>query len=303
MLAEGVTSAGGDALDVTGHGWQAQKLPLGSVRALATRDWLAAAPEPERDAFDQARATPPAGNDLLMVVREGQRQAVPCVVDSLGADGVTVQAAGRTLTVPWAQVGWLVLSPTGSSSPTGPADLIELTDGSTLRAASLAFSDGKLTAPGGPAAYTVDAARLSRIRIASDAYVYLSDLKPARVEQTPFVDVSWPPRMDRAVSGGPLTLAGRAYPKGIGMYGGTRMTFAVPSGCTKLYATVGVDDAAGNGGSVTFRVLMDGKKAFEAGPLSGGGAPVAVLVDVAARARADVGGRLRQRGGRQRGPG
>ncbi len=282
IAAEGVSAAGAEALDVDGRGWQAHGMPLTAVRALATRDWLAAAPQTERDAFEQARAEPPAGHDLLMVVREDRRQAVPCIVDRMGADGVAVQAAGRALTVPWGQVGWLVLSPAGAPpAASRPAHLVELADGTALRAASLALSDGRLTAADGPAAYAIDADRLARIRVASGAYVYLSDLKPARVEQTPFVDVAWPPRTDRAVAGGPLVLAGRAYPKGIGMYGGTRLTFDLPAGYSKLYATVGVDDAAGKLGRVTFRVLLDGRQAAEAGPLSGGGAPAPLVVDLA----------------------
>ncbi len=280
MAAEKVASAGAEALDVDGRGWQGRGVPLASVRALAARDWLAGARAAEREAFERARTEPPAGHDLLMVVREDRRQSVPCIVDRLGADGVTVQAAGRSLTVPWTAVGWLVLSPAGAPPPDKPAHLVMLSDGTTLPAASLALSDGKLTATDGAAIYTVDADRLARIRVASDAYVYLSDLKPARVEQTPFVDVAWPPRMDRAVSGGPLTLAGRTYPKGIGMYGGTRVTFHLPAGYSKLYATIGVDDAAGAPGRVTFRVLLDGKKAFEAGPLAGGVAPIPVVVDL-----------------------
>ena len=282
MLAEQVTGAAADAVNVTGRGWQGRGVPLAALRALAARDWQSTAPAAELAAFEQARANPPVGNDLLMLVNEQGRQTVPCVVDKVQADGLAVVAAGHTLSVPWSQVGWLVLSPAAASSPAeAPAHMVELTDGTTLRAASLALEGGKLTATDGPVAYTVEPARLARIRVAPVAYAYLSDLKPARVEQTPFLDVSWPPRTDRAVAGGPLVLKGRTYAKGIGAYGGTRMTFAVPAGYSKLYALAGVDDMAGRLGRVTFRVLLDGRVAFEAGPLAGGGEPAPVAVDLA----------------------
>jgi hypothetical protein len=282
MMAEKVVGAGTDSLDVTGRGWQGRGVPLAAVRALGARDWQATAPAAELEAFEQARANPPAGNDLLMVVREDARRSVPCIVDKVQADGLAVVAEGRALSVPWSQVGWLVLSPAAGRAPAGkPAHLLELADGTSLRAASLALEDGRLSAQDGPASYSIEPARLARIRVAPVAYVYLSDLEPARTEQTPFLDVSWPPRADRAVAGGPLALKGRAYAKGIGMYGGTRMTFALPDGYSKLYALAGVDDAAGKLGRVTFRVLLDGRAAFEAGPLSAGGEPAPVVVDLA----------------------
>ena len=40
----------------------------------------------------------------------------------------------------------------------------------------------------------------------------------------------------------------------------------MPAGFRKFYATAGVDDAAGPQGRVTFRVLLDGRQAFKAGP-------------------------------------
>ena len=92
------------------------------------------------------------------------------------ADGLAVVVEGRALSVPWAQVGWLVLGPAAGRAPAGkPAHLLELADGTSLRAASLALEDGRLSAQDGPASYSVEPARLARIRVAPVAYVYLSD--------------------------------------------------------------------------------------------------------------------------------
>ena len=134
---------GAESLDVTGSGWQGRGVPLASVRALASRSWLDARHRrPSGTAFEQARAEPPAGNDLLTVVRGGQGQTVPCIVDRLGADGVAVQAGGQALTVPWAAGGLAGAEP-GRRRAGGPAaaDMVELADGTVLRAPTLALEE------------------------------------------------------------------------------------------------------------------------------------------------------------------
>ena len=167
MLAEQVTSAASETVNITGRGWQGQGVPLAAIRALAARDWQATAPAAELAAFEQARANPPVGNDLLMVVNEHGRQTTPCIVDKLQADGPSVVAAGRALSVPWSQVGWLVLSPAAGTAPAeAPAHLVVLADGTALRAASLALEGGKLTAADGPASYSIEPARVARIQLA-----------------------------------------------------------------------------------------------------------------------------------------
>jgi hypothetical protein len=279
LVSEVTQKAGSESLDVAGSGWEGHGIPLDSVQALASRAYLDAAPAAEREAFELARANPPSGSDTLMVTRDNVRQTVSCIVDSFGADGVTVEVGGQKRTVPWAQVDWLVLSPAGAAAPQRTS-VVELVDGTALSVKDLSLEGGRVSAKDGPASYSVEAARLSRIRVASDAYVYLSDLKAARIVQTPPVDVAWTPRLDRSISGGPLTMQGRIYPKGIGMYGGTRMSYQLPAGYNKLYALVGVDDSAGGQGRVTFRVLLDGKEAFASGPLSRDDTPVAVAVDL-----------------------
>jgi len=282
MLVRQVRTSGEEAIDVVGPGWRAGGIRLASLSALALRDWRLRADEAELRAFAEARSSRPVGNDLLYVVRGERRQAVACIVDRITEDGPAIVAAGRRLAVPWAQVGWLVLSQAaGLQLREERAHRIELTDGTTLRAVSVSLAEGMLTAERGPERYSIRLARLARIRVASEAYVYLSDLEPAQVEVEPFLDVAWPPRFDRAVTGGPLTLGGRTYAKGIGAHTRTRITYSLPGGYGRLLGLCGVDDAAGTLGRVTFRVLLDGQPAFEAGPLSGGTAPVPVRVELA----------------------
>jgi hypothetical protein len=149
-------------------------------------------------------------------------------------------------------------------------------------------------------AFSCEPAALERIDIASERYVYVSDIQPAEVELTPFLDVAWPPRMDRCVAGGPLALGERTYPKGIGTGTRTLLTYELTGRYDWFLATVGVDRAAGRRGHVVSRVLLDGKEAFSSPMLHGGSDPVPVKVELKDASRitlvSDFGSELRADG-------
>jgi hypothetical protein len=90
--------------------------------------------------------------------------------------------------------------------------------------------------------------------------VYLSDLKPSKVEQTPYLDVAAPPVRDASVKGRDLRLAGGTYDKGLGMHSACRMTYDLAGAYKRFEALVGLDDATGREGSARVQVLVDGKQ-------------------------------------------
>jgi hypothetical protein len=89
--------------------------------------------------------------------------------------------------------------------------------------------------------------------------VYLSDLKPSKVEQTPYLDVAAPPVRDGSVKGHDLRLAGGTYDKGLGMHSACRMTYDLAGAYKRFEAVVGLDDATGREGIARVQILVDGK--------------------------------------------
>jgi hypothetical protein len=89
--------------------------------------------------------------------------------------------------------------------------------------------------------------------------VYLSDLKPVKVEQVPYLDVSLPPVRDGSVKGSDLRLAGSVYDKGLGMHSTCRTTYDLGGAYKRFDALVGLDDLTGREGSVGIEILVDGK--------------------------------------------
>ncbi len=73
-----------------------------------------------------------------------------------------------------------------------------------------------------------------------------------------------------SVGGNPITLAGTAYPTGLGTHAASTITYNLAGAYTTFAAAVGIDaeeDAKGTG-SVDFQVIGDGKVLFDSGVLT-----------------------------------
>jgi hypothetical protein len=156
-------------------------------------------------------------------------------------------------------------------------------DGARLSLATARCADGEtlagMTLFG--AALSVPLAEVAALDVVQGKGVYLSELNPTRYEYFPYLDERWEWARDADVTGLDLRLTGSTYDRGVGMHSHSRLTYAVPKGCRRFEALVGLDDRTGRQGSVRVRVLADGK------PLDLGddreltaGAPRSVGVDV-----------------------
>lgn len=113
---------------------------------------------------------------------------------------------------------------------------------------------------------------------------YLSDLKAAKYEHTPYLALAWPYRTDRSVSGALLRAGGRLYLKGLGVHSAARLTYAldaINAPYRRFQAELAIDDQTGGRGSVIFRVLVDDQARYTSPIVRGGQPPLPVSVDVA----------------------
>ncbi|WP_146088273.1 NPCBM/NEW2 domain-containing protein [Actinacidiphila yanglinensis] len=147
----------------------------------------------------------------------------------------------------------------------------------TLTAPSAAASTATLTATATYAQH--DVAQILR----QDAQVQVSNPPPPTgvtdVSDLDFVASTngWGPvERDESVGGtnagdgGPLTIDGTVYPKGLGTNSVSDVTIYLGGNCSKLVTTVGNDDDAGTSGSETFSVLGDGKTLAATKTVKGG---------------------------------
>ena len=76
-----------------------------------------------------------------------------------------------------------------------------------------------------------------------------------------------------------LTLNGATFPKGLGAHGKSEIRYAVPAGCSRFTASVGVDDEVGTRGTLAFHVFVGTTNLYDSGTMTG--ASATKLVDLA----------------------
>ncbi|MGV9308944.1 NPCBM/NEW2 domain-containing protein [Nonomuraea sp. NPDC003727] len=118
------------------------------------------------------------------------------------------------------------------------------------------------TGPGGrPPARTTGTAGLLVPPTAPTGSSYLSDV--AWLSSTN----GWGPvERDRSVGedgsgdGGPLTVGGAVYAKGLGVHAPSTVEYYIGGACTQVTAVAGLDDEAGTRGTAAFEIWADGRK-------------------------------------------
>ncbi len=98
----------------------------------------------------------------------------------------------------------------------------------------------------------------------SGSVTYLSDLKPVRVYQ-PYGTM----RRDKSHRGGPITIAGKRFARGLGTHAYSELRYALDGRYAWFEAWIGVDTTAGSAGGVRFTVTdrFDADPAQRLGPL------------------------------------
>ncbi|MEX2185342.1 MAG: NPCBM/NEW2 domain-containing protein [Pirellulales bacterium] len=250
-------------------------LPIEAVRAAAfatdveATDGQAAerpaASDQGREALAAALAQPPGEKDRLLVVVEGKVQTLLGLVSEWQAAGVAFDWEGETRQIPYTRVYAIVLAQLGPAHDATGECAVATTDGSTITGRVAGLADGQLAVRlHQDIGLSVPWDAVESITIKSDRLVFLSDLKPAAVQVRPVVTLERPPQVDRGVMGGPLSLAGQTFEKGLGVMSRTELAFDQPTGFDALAATIGIDDSAAERGNCEFVVLVDGREAFRA---------------------------------------
>ena len=118
--------------------------------------------------------------------------------------------------------------------------------------------------------------------------VYLSDLPAAGYRHVPYLGLAWPYRIDRSVTGAMLRAGARLYAKGLGVHSAARLTYQLEEPMRRFQAELAIDDQTLGGGSVRFRVFVDGRERLTSGTIRGGDRPAPISVDVTGAKRLDL---------------
>jgi hypothetical protein len=288
LLAAEVVAADKDRLTADSDLFGTLKMPLESLAGIT---FHAPSDRRQHDAILD-RLLRASGDVDRLILDNGDE--LTGLFEGIARDAATFKTDAGQVEIKTERITAILMNPALRRSPTvkdrPQCAWVGFSDGSRLLAAQL-LVDGdslKVTA----AAQTLSAARSSAVFLQplGGRTVYLSDLKPADYQQTPFLDLRWPLQLDRNVTGGMLRSGGRLYPKGLGVHSAARLVYSLSplllgkgpgvKAATRFEAHVAIDDSTANRGSVVFRVLVDGQERFTSRILRGGDAPVPVSVDL-----------------------
>jgi hypothetical protein len=235
---------------------------------------------PRAPRLERARFEVSAKEDALFKRPEVGGDYTRGTLQSFSANGCDFEYTLGTVHFPWSDLEAITLARQieikAAEAPLVHADLAP--DG-VLTGTLVKFGENGLELkPAGFAASVVLPAELLRsLRFDGPRHAWLSDVAPAKVEQTPYLgrgdQFLFPWRVDRTVTGRPLSVGGRTFAKGFGCHSRTRLDFALTPQDVQFEAWVGVADEVlelADRGAISFAVLADGKEIWRSAVLRAG---------------------------------
>ncbi len=237
----------------------AVSLPLEAVSVLFRPGEADTAQGLERER-ERLRLVPGRADVLVMRGETGKYAPVQAILDRLEADKVVftydrVESSMGTDTL----VMVMPASPDRPPAPAASLGQLVCTDGSRVVFGSVAMDADRIAVANallGRLAFP--RAAVAEIRFRGEQLVCLSDLQPAEVVETPFLDDSFPWRKNRSLSGGPLRLGGVTYEKGLSLHARCRMTFALEGKFRRFLCKAGIDDEV-RAGAAVLTISADGR--------------------------------------------
>jgi hypothetical protein len=238
--------------------------------------------------------------DLLVVRKKDQIDFMEGVIGNVNDDRVVLTVDGVRYPVNRAKVDGLIFFHKEKDKFSEPTAVIETINGWRLKAKGLSLSPNNkgfdVNVLAGNERFALPFEQITKIDCSPGKIAYLSDLEPASMQWTPYLDFGdaapamadyYAPRRDEGREHQPLQLAGKKYDKGLSLYSRTAIDYRVPAGMKKFKATAGIDDAVREAGNVRLTISADGKKLFDQS-ITGKDAPAELDLDLAGAKRLSI---------------
>jgi hypothetical protein len=171
------------------------------------------------------------------------------------------------------------------SKPEAPKGLhatVYMNDGGQITGELVKYADGKLSLKWYGVPVDLSKSEILSVYLSGGKTVYLSDLKPASVQETPFFDnFLYHYQLDHSlVKKDTISIKGDKFFKGVSVHSKTELTYTLDKKYAMFESVIGMDDEAKGKGDVVFSVLGDGKELFNSGNVTGKSDKKLVKVDV-----------------------
>jgi len=215
-----------------------------------------------------------------VLLTNGDRLAGDLV--SFDQAALKLSQGGKTLEIELPRVRGIAFSSELTSLPAVHKPRVEVTLGDGSRVTGWNAS----REPGGPlrlssllaSTLELPLSAIASIRFLDGRTTYLSDLWPAESRLAPYFGPisATAPAQDQSAFGGPLSVRGRQYAKGLGTRSQSRITYELTGQFRLFQATAAIDDAAEGKGSVRFAVEADGARLWTSRLVTGSSRPLTV---------------------------
>ena len=219
-------------------------------------------------------------SDLLVIRKEDVLDFVPGVIGEFG-EKLSFLVDQEELPVAREKVYGLIYR--RRNTPAAKNTLsVGLATGDQLKATEVLYAEETFRVKlAGNTELRLPAEQVVSLDLSAGKVKYLSTLEPREVTQVPFFDLPREVERDRSLLGTPLTLGGRVYARGLGIFPQTRLKYRVAGEYSRFRAVAGIDDLAPRlKTSVKLQVLADKRSLFEA-ELAPGEAPKVLDLDIA----------------------
>lgn len=184
---------------------------------------------------------------------------------------------------------WMIETDAPPKEPSTLHATILISDGSTIRGEIQSLKEGAMALKDlYGTLHKIPANLLSGIYMKNGRVVYLSDMKPALVdEDANFIrgpkkissDLDFPYQRDRSARGGKLVIGGVEHRKGVGVRARSLLGFNLEKGFKRFQATLGLDAASLGLAAVRVEIELDGRRVKETG-MKGTDPPQTIDLDV-----------------------
>ncbi len=232
------------------------------------------------EVFAQTLAQRRTGQDMLVALGEEQVRVLPGRLTRLGPEGGAFLFGDRERAFSIDKAFGVIFAAGARSESMYPATVV-LVDGSEVSGTLRSAEERSLRLDASLGQEVVIAlAEVAVVRMRSRRVVFLSDLATHSERVEGRLHRPSPVRRDVNAAGGPLSLNGIVYPKGLGVISRAELIFELGGEFERFVSAVGIDDGVRPRGSVVFVVQGDGRMLYSSGLLTGTDAARELNVDV-----------------------
>ncbi len=266
-----------ETLDINSELLGDVSIPLEQVRAMLPNP---PAERPTRERFCNRLAAEPRKADVVIL---GNGDEIAGAFLGLGDGAVQLETAQGAIEISRSEVRAIAMSSelVSASRPEQLYAQIMLADGSEVSLVE-AWTEGLRLR--GRASFgrevSIPLSQVIGLEFRNGRATYLSDLEPADYRHTPYLGVRYDWQRDRSVLGNVQSIRGQVFLKGLGVHSRSEISYNLDGVHRRFEAVAGVDDETAGNGSVIFRVLLDGKVAWESEPLSGRATPQPIRLEL-----------------------